>query len=237
MKIARAMAALVLVSCGGDGRVITEPEPDLYDVEDALAQIQTAEVLSNTGMQKLGYRPWDFPQFGTQACPFNAADQRFVCPAAVIGGLTLNRWYQLLDASGAAQSEWGSNVVAVRNVSDMKGTFATGSPFNPSFAVDRHEDAVLTGVREERQTLNGQATSAGVTFRMAQKLVLPKWDVETYPKSGSIVTIDLGDSGGGSLTVTLTFNGTSVVTLKMGSGAGAGCTFDLKAPQTPMVCP
>jgi hypothetical protein len=236
-RVIAACALLLAASCG-DSTAPVDPALDdalqQFAVVDGLAAVAP---MTGGSMVPHGIAP--------SACPFNATTKRFVCPTRTMQSLTMNLYYQLLDASGAPLSAWGNNVVAIRTVSDVAGTLtpSSGTPSAnlPTLTISQHDESTLSGLQAERQTLNGIATQtlaqpglapASPMTRTTTNLVLPKRGVEQYPQSGSIAT------SLGSFVSTMTFNGTSTVTFTttFGGGTTTTCTLNLAAPSTPPAC-
>ena len=229
-------ACLIAAACGDS----TAPTPSALTVDTLLAEVNGASALggpaaSMSGMTSVAVPPPSGP------CPYNSSNQRFVCPVVSANGYTFNRYYQLLDAAGTPLSSFDAlRVVAIRTVTDVTGTTTTP---NGSISTTSHDDATLSGLRTETHTLNSSGTST-TTFtdsdhtlilNMTQtttNLVMPnRGSANQYPKAGTIaMTITSGPPGSSSLisTITMTFNGTSVVTWTVAhSGTRQTCTLDM----------
>ena len=237
-KFALAGCSLALLVSCGDSTAPIDPE-----VNAAFEQLTLANNLAAAGAPMGAVV---VPSMGmSSACQFQAATKRFVCPTQKSQAFTMDRYYQLLDASGAPQSGWGSNVVALRTVADLGGSMNLTVPPRPpvTLTIAMHDESTLSGLKEERQTLNGLATqtvtsaegaSTSMMTRTTTNLVLPKKG-EQYPQSGSIAT-SMG-SGLSLISTTMTFNGTSTVTLTtVMFGTTKTCTMNLAA-LSPAFCP
>ena len=248
MKIDRLRAlsvvagAVLVVSCNETTAPL--PEPDL---DDALEELAAAEGVNATGTAMMG--GISAPPAGAPApCVYNSGNQRFECPAITMEGLTMTRYYQLLDASGAAQSAWGTNVVAVKHVMDASGTRTISlNQQQLTTTMTSHDESTISGLRSETRTLTGSGTSTFTTtsaqgsntsnMTRTTNLTLPRPAPDAYPTGTSTMTMTVPGSSAPVMTMTMTYDGTSVV--KMTSTFGTTtrtCTMDLKSPQTQPVC-
>jgi hypothetical protein len=246
-------ACAILAACGDS----TSPKVVPVTVDSLLADIGEASELGATGLELAGAGA-----FGSSAampsadqCPYNSTTQRFVCPAMSVNGLTINRFFQLLNAADQPQSAFApATTAAIRTVTDVSGTVtSTFGGVTTTTELSSHEDHTLSGLLGAKYTLNGNGTTAattnagGMTFDVnsVQKitnLVMPKHGSENrYPESGSIamdVTISglVGDAEH-TVNITLTFNGTSTVTMTLkAGGVTQTCTFDMSSPTSPASC-
>jgi len=223
-------------------------------VDSLLVAISDAQSYGGPGMTLGGMPPTmgggvPMPSSGTAACTWDAATQFFVCPTVALpSGMSISRKFQLLDADGDALASFQqAKVAAIRTVID-----ATGS--RPFQALDgtpglishtSHADQTLSGLLVGTPTLNGTSTITSTitadgtssTFTMKQTmkdLVLPARG-ERYPRSGSI-TMEMstpGPSGEGTTMsiLTMTYNGTSIVTMTFTSGGTTRtCQVDMSQP-------
>jgi hypothetical protein len=213
-------------------------------LEDALVRVTTGDALippiAGIGPVTVGATG------GPPACTYSATSQRFDCADVERNGITLRRYYVLLDATGAPQSEWGVNVVAIRNVVDITGRLsALPGPLSGTIDYVGHDESTLGALRSETQTLTGSGTTA-MTYSFGDSsftsnstrttsLTLPRAR-GSYPTG----TISMTNVIAPGLTTTsiITYNGTSVarITVSHNGGPGMTCTIDLAAPSTPPVC-
>jgi hypothetical protein len=232
-------AAATLVSCGESTSPLPEPELD-----DALEQMTEAQEAAGPAMAMLGGAP--VPSADVGLCPYNSSNQRFVCPQVTLNGITLSRYYQLLDASGAAQSAWGADIVAIRSVTDASGTFTSPTP-GSGMQITQHDESTLSGLRAATKTLTGTGTATFtvtatgadpmvVNMTRATNLTLPP---EPGPNAYPTGTVAMTSSIQGLATttnMTMTFNGTSTVSMTSTTGPiTQTCTMNL-ATQAPPVC-
>lgn len=244
--VSRVLAVLyvgaLLASCGES----TAPPALDPELDEALEQMTDAEALAAPGIAMMGGTAPPVP--GDHGlCPYNSGNQRFVCPAFTASGVTINRYYQLLDASGGPQSAWGTNVVGIRNVVDMSGTLSgAGTPPN-SMQITSHDESTLSGIRSATRTLTGTGTStftvtltggspSVISMTRTTNLTLPEPGPASYPTGTISMTSSLQGSSVTN-TMTITYNGTSTATLTRNfGGITQTCTLNLATPQTPPLC-
>jgi hypothetical protein len=195
------------------------------------------------------------------ACPFSSADQLFECAPVTRNGITFKTSYQLLDASGRPLSVAdATTLAAVRTIIDVDGTtsfVSTTAGITSATTIHSHSDNTLSGLLTSKHTLNGSSTErdtlATVSGSTATKIAVTatttvdKLDIPTmagaYPATGTITsdaTTSIGLGGGTPFTTTthasITFNGTSVVTITLGLGSTTErCTLDLTSASS-LVC-
>jgi hypothetical protein len=192
----------------------------------------------------------------TSACPFSSADQLFECAPATISGITFKVSYQLLDAGGhPLPSADATTLAAVRTITDVDGTTSfvssTTAGITSTATIHSHSDNTLSGLLTNQHTLNGSTSerdtltlsgSTATKLAITATTTVDKLDVPTkagaYPATGTITT-DATTSislGGGTPVSTqthasITFNGTSVVTITISVGSATQrCTLDLANP-------
>lgn len=196
------------------------------------------------------------PSVVADACPFSSGTGQFDCPTVTVNGLTFTRSFILRDAAGQVQSQFGPNVASIQTLTTVTGTVtSSGQPGGTStFSINRSEDMTLSGVHSEKRTLNGHALSTldgtvvgpSGSLQMSVKsadttkdLVLPKpRSSNRWPQSGTITSelkTSLTPNGQqrieSSTRHTITFNGTSVVTITITTGLGVvTCQIDLAKP-------
>jgi hypothetical protein len=195
------------------------------------------------------------------ACTFSSASGAFTCPSVTVNGITFTRSFILRDAAGQVQSAFGPNVASIQTLTTVKGTItATSSGGTSSFVIDRSEDMTLSGIRTPDRTLNGHALSTlSGTFagpggnvlvnvrstETTENLVLPKAKSGSrWPQRGTITSVvesSVTPNGQqrfeSSMRQTITFNGTSVVTITITSGFGTvSCQIDLAKPGGVQAC-
>jgi hypothetical protein len=248
-RLGSLCAVLAIAAACGDS---TAPTLRPVTVDSLLAEFNQVQSLSapaagvGGGLARTATIP------NGEGCAFNSSNQRFVCPTSTAGGITVTMYYQLLDASNAPLSSFDvTKVAAIRRVTDVSGTISTSGPPPTTTTFTAHDDATLSGLLTDTHTLNSTGnsdaaiTSSGQTITVATtqsvaNLVLPeRGDKNAYPKSGTI-TVDATTSVSGmsvATRVTLTFNGTSVMTMVLSSGGTSQtCTFDLAKPEAAPVC-
>jgi hypothetical protein len=238
------LSAAAFAGCTESIGPITDP-----DLDEALDEIAAAEALAAPGVSMMGGTPAPSPG-APVPCVYNASNKRFECPSVTMNGVTMTRYYQLLDAGGAPQSSMSTSVVAIKNVMDASGTL-TPPPSIPNAVpvqMTSHDESTLSGLRSETKTMTGTGTSAytvtppgGVasTSRMTRStnLTLPKPAPDVYPTGTITMAMSIDPSTTPVMTMTMTYNGTSIVTMTSTmSGTTRTCTHDLKSPQTPPVC-
>ena len=237
-----ACATALIASCNESTAPVIDPELDT-----ALDELAAAEALAGPGLAMAGAMPTPASS-GPVVCPYNSGNKRFECPSITIEGMTMTRYYQLLDAGGAAQPSFNANVVAIRNVMDVTGTRTLTGTTPATMQMTSHEESTLSGLKSETKTLTGNGTSTStVTFAQGStsstmtrttNLSLPKPGPDAYPTGTTVMNMTVVGSPSPALTITMTFDGTSKV--KMTSTAGGNplqtCIFDLKTPQTQPVC-
>jgi hypothetical protein len=242
--------SLALGACG-DG---TAPKLAPITVDSILVELAETQALGASGFIITG-------SFGfgaavpTSECPFNASNQRFVCEPVTLDGFTTTRYYQLLDASGAAQSAFNrATTAAFRTVSDVAGSITEEyedevlGPVSTTLTITAHDDQTLSGLLTATHVLNG-TSNTDLTLAMTGEtplvlavssqthdLVLPpRGAANKYPRSGSIVMNLTAE--GETTTITMTFNGTRLVTMSIVSpGFSATCTIDLEDPESFGAC-
>jgi hypothetical protein len=185
------------------------------------------------------------------SCSYDAATQFFACPTVNARGLTIDRKYRLLDASGAALSTQDPlAVVAIRVVIDLQGS-QPGATY-----LSRHEDNTLSGLQTANRTLNGTATQDlkayhpdGTVFLVTHEVtvttdlsILNSLD-RKYPLAGTIVSDGTNTYGAGTTNSfpfhrEVIFDGTSVVTVKnVHDGISSmTCKVDLVKPGAYISC-
>jgi hypothetical protein len=238
-----SIVLLAVAAC----RESTAPDPGA-GLEDALVQVASAEVLAAPGVALMGGIAAP-ASTGPNACTFSASSRRFECPEHSNGGFTIDRYYELLDASGAPRSEWSTSVVAIRNVADVSAnlTLDTPPPLGPvSLVLSAHDESTLSGLQSPTQTITGTSTSnttttSGLGTRVANSTrsmnltMPPRGSSSVYP-TGTITMTSVANGQPNATTVTMTYNGTPIVLMTMQGGMTVHCTFDLSTPGVPPVC-
>lgn len=246
MNARAALTALlaVAVACGGDS--VSGPTQAPAELTQVLLEMNPPSVGVATstlsGMPMIALGP-----MSAASCAYAADVQGFVCPTMTMHGLTANRSFFLLDASGHPQSQYDAKTTdGLRNVMSVVGTIG---PDSMQMSINDHSDMTLTGLLSGRHVLNGvQRTDMSGNGRMmmggggstftthtvttTHDLVLPGAG-ELYPKSGTITMDMTSEMSGASLELMrmqLTFNGTNRVdvTTTMG-GFSTHCTIDLSS--------
>jgi hypothetical protein len=203
------------------------------------------------------------PAIIPSTCQLDTASQVFVCAQVTGGWLTLDQSYVLLDAAGAKQSAF--DPTTTKGVSVTNAVSGQNTDQGNTLTVDGQETLDLTGLGSARHTLNGTSltlttyvSAANLTHPPVQSTittkitdlvipVVPSGQPVAWPLSGTIATktiVEFGEpipSGGTSTTavVTLTFNGSSVVTLSMTrpSGGVQTCRLNLALVSGGVGCP
>jgi hypothetical protein len=194
-------------------------------------------------------------------CSFDAAAQAFVCDALVGSGLTLTQQFVLFDASGAKQSAFDGSTTSSVSVSSAVAGTVVGD--GTTLTVDGQQTLDLTGLGAARHTLNGTSltlttlasatnlTDPPIERTITTKItdlvipVVPAGEPVAWPLSGTIAFKTVDDFGeplptGGTTTtsvVTLTFNGSSVVTLSMNLPSGGIRTCRVNIAIMGLGCP
>jgi hypothetical protein len=244
---------VLVTACNSDSA--TGPTNEQPDLTTLLNETSTAGLVSASApvpgrLQGMGTAP----AFVPSACAYSDASKSFTCPTVTVNGLTFTRSFKLFDAAGNPQSQLDRNTSAIETISSVTGTitFSQGNGATGSLTVDRHEDMTLSGIRTATHVLNGVATSTtsgDVTLpssgtlhtettssEKTENLLLPNHRLhERWPKSGVITTHfttkDTGDDGrtfSSTLDVTMTFDGTSIVTITVKSAFGTStCKLDM----------
>jgi hypothetical protein len=237
------LGAVVVAGCGDSTSPVMDPalEAALNELTDA--QESLAIVIFNMG----GHYVPSAGKLGI--CPYNSGDKRFVCPDTTVSGITLSRSYQLLDATGAAQSVWGTNVVAIRSVTDAAGTFPDPSPWS-STHMTRRDEYTLSGLGSDTRTLTGTGTStvnvsdavgsgASITnmTRTTNLTLPPETGPNTYPTGTITAAMTVQRVQLTSSTKTVTFDGTPTATMVTVNGSlTQTCTMNLASPTSALVC-
>ena len=228
-----------LVSCGDS----TAPTP-VPDLDEALDALSGAQGLAAPGIAMMGGMVAPRSS-GPTTCAFNASNSRFECQPVSSGGMTMTRYYQLLDANGAPQPAWNTNVVAIKNVMDRSGTMSMAAPI--TVQMTGHDESTLSGLRSEIRTLTGTGTSSFTTtsatgtstsnMTQTTNLTLPTPGPDAYPTGTITMTMTTAGSSSPGVTMTMTYDGTSKVTMTTNiGGLTQTCTLDMNTPQTAPVC-
>jgi hypothetical protein len=162
--------------------------------------------------------------------------------------------FRLIDAAGNSQTKPDAQTSAIETKTSVSGTLSTTTTepraSTGSYTVNSSSDETLSGLRADNHTLNGATTTTiqgtlqlGTTTlplddhrtETTSNLVLPNARKgQKWPLSGTITIDDTSnDFGSSSATnrVTITFNGTSVVTFTFTGPFGTStCKVDLGAP-------
>ena len=252
-QLALLLAAAVLAAgCSDSATGPTNQPADLSALLDEMSA-PSMSVAAGTSMPVASAAVTTRPRTVPSACPYDNATQRFVCPAVTVNGLTFTRSFQLLDVANTPHSRFEASVVAIRTFSTVKGTLTNAATGGPAYAIDRQEVMTLSGIRTDRHTLNGVATSlvegtittarGTVHTKTTQtetttNLVLPnprtgsRWPIGSVTvESMSEVTANGEQKVTSSSTATITFDGTNKATITISTGLGTfTCTIDLANP-------
>jgi hypothetical protein len=184
---------------------------------------------------------------GAGRCAYTAASQSFVCPSSTASGITINQSFTLLTASGAKQSAFDPTTTAsVKTNTTVVGTVVENGA---TLTVDSQTELTLGGLLSGPHTLDGSfaehisgafAVDAPIDVRITGSItnvVLPAntaVGAPVWPTAGTIVVAasgTLGDLEPFTSRVTLTFNGTSTVTVTVvEDGVSQTCQTDLTKP-------
>jgi hypothetical protein len=187
-------------------------------------------------------------------CPYDAASRYHVCPATTSNGLTVARRFQFRDASGTPSQSFDPALTASVNfLRALDGSVSgTGGSDGATWTRGVHEtsDRTVSGLAgtETQRVWNGTDTGADTTVytgsaatrtyaatvtQTSRDVVLSVPRVaNSWPLSGTVtrvVTARLTTSASTAVrnvarTVTVTFNGTSVVPIEVN---GLACKLDL----------
>ncbi len=184
------------------------------------------------------------PAIVPSSCPFDTAAQAFVCAPVTGGWLTLDQRYVLMDAAGGKQSAF--DPATTTGLSVTNAVSGQNTDQGNTLKVDGQQTLDLTGIGSARHTLNGTSLTL-TTYVSATNLthppiestittkitdlvipVVPSGQPIAWPLSGTIALKTIAEygeplpTGGTSVTsvATLTFNGSSVVTLSMSLPGG-----------------
>jgi hypothetical protein len=184
------------------------------------------------------------------ACAYDGALQSFVCAPVTSAGLTINNSYTLLSASGVPQSAFNQATTdGVRTKSSVVGTLTSGADV---LHIDDQRTTTLSGLLSGHHRIDGNGVSrlTGTVgaFPLDETittsivgLLPPVRGGNGYPRGGTVTTTmaDAGSTGfpGGTLTMAMTFNGTSKVAVTItAAGLTQHCTIDLASTSSGMVC-
>jgi hypothetical protein len=193
------------------------------------------------------------PAIVPSSCQLDTASQVFVCAPVTGGWLTLDQSYVLLDAAGAKQSAF--DPTTTKGVSVTNAVSGQNTDQGNTLTVDGQETLDLAGIGSARHTLNGTSltlttsvsatnlTHPPVQSTITTKItdlvipVVPSGQPIAWPLSGTIAMKTIAEFGetlptGGTSTTsvtTLTFNGSSVVTMSLTTPSGGiqTCRIDL----------
>jgi hypothetical protein len=253
-RIGFAVAALSILACSDSPSgptASTVPDVTALLAEMSASSIGMAEVLAGTPSVGVMLSTSSDPS----ACTYNDATGFFVCPTVTTGSLTVSRMYRFIDAAGNSQSKADAQTSAFETKTSVSGkiTMTTTEPraSTSSYTINSNSDQTLSGLHAENHTLNGLTTTAieGALQLGDETLPLDEHLKETtsnlvlpsvrkgqkWPLSGTITieetTNDFDQSQSESTYQTsITFNGTSVVTLTFTSQFGtSSCKVDLAA--------
>jgi hypothetical protein len=242
--LAVALATLA-AACGSDSS--TAPKLQPVTLDQALSELSNpglsaAAASFNAGAPAL-------PALAASRCEYQRTSQSFTCTPIITNGVTVTQSFTLLDGSGAKQPAFDeATTSAVRANTTVAGTIQGGAD---QFTIDGQQELTLSGLREAIHTLDGTSTvhvsstsGSGLsrettltTTITGLKLQPPTSDgTHPWPQAGTIVVENSTSIGGATpavLRATITFNGTSKVSVALsGPGVSATCTLDL-ASQTP----
>jgi hypothetical protein len=254
-RIGFAVAALSIVACSDSPSgptPSTVPDVTALLAEMSSSSIGMAEALA--GSPSVGVMLSSSSDPST--CTYNEATGFFVCPTVTTGSLTVSRMYRFVDAAGHSQPKADAQTSAFETKMSVSGkiTMTTTEPrtSTSSYTINSNSDQTLSGLRAENHTLNGLTTTAieGALQLGDETLPLDEHLKETtsnlvlpsarkgqkWPLSGTITIEETSNDfdqppSGSTYQTSITFNGTSVVTLTFTSPFGtSSCKVDLAAP-------
>lgn len=253
-RIGAAAIGLAMLACSdspSEPTTTTVPDVTALLAEMSSSGIGAAESLVGSPSFDAVITPTADPR----SCTYDAGTGFFVCPTVTTGSLTVSRMYRFIDAAGSSQAKPDAQTSAFEMKTSVSGT-VTSTTTEPrastgSYTITSTSDQTLSGLRAENHTLNGLTTTAiqgtlqmgGTTFALDEhqkettsNLVLPNARKgQKWPLSGTITMEETSNnfdsSTSDTFTVTMTFNGTSVVTLTFSDPFGtSSCRVDLSAP-------
>jgi hypothetical protein len=256
----RQLAPLLVViatACGSDSSVApnnqndpNNPNAPQATLEQALAEL-TLPVLATAGGSVAATIPVGLG-LGTGRCAYTAASQSFVCPPATASGITITQSFTLLTAAGAKQSAFDHRATAsVKTNTTVAGTVVEDGA---TLTIDSQQELTLSGLLAGPHAIDGTSTArltgsflddAPIDIRITgsiSSLVLPQstaTGAQVWPTAGTIVVASSGTFGDlppFTSRVTITFKGTSTVTLTIvENGVSQTCQYDL-ARSGPPAC-
>lgn len=244
----RSVTALALIAVFA-GCESGDPVTPQVDVDAALSDLaKGAAAYGDFGMGA------SLPSPATHAsdCAFDAPSGFFKCAPVNANGIAFSRQFQLLDASGASLSSVNPLLVAsIRSVTDVNGTIAPAGAEQVAIEIRRHDDATLSGVQSPNRVLNGTATqqlvasAEGTSLTLndttvTTQLQLPSTPQQKYPLGGKVVSsgaIHTPGTATEKYRIELSFDGTSIVTIKYAIGTEAfTCKVNMASPNSEPVC-
>jgi hypothetical protein len=236
------LAAAVVAGCD------SEPTTPTVSVDAVLSQMSSTSVAgySAAAASAGGVVVPNVTASGpASACAYNSSNSFFVCPPVTSNGMTMNRSFQLLDASGAPLSSPNPlALAAVRSVTDISGSTTTTGATPATIEVTRHEDATLSGLLGANRVLNAHstqriaATGSSISFisndtSATTNLQLPKSPDQKYPLGGTIVTDRTATISSVATTTQhsheeISFDGSSIMTVKITLGTSTTVTRTCK---------
>jgi len=239
----------ILSACSGDSTAPKVPEitlDTLFNEVGSVATFGAGGLALGGGMPSTAV----LPKAG--ACPYNSSNKRFECPATTANGLTVTMYYQLLDASNNPLSSFdATKVAAIHTVSDVSGAMASpvGSPLS-AITLTGHDDGTISGLLTTTHTLSSTGTTTetftanGVTFNISTAQTTNLQFLKTgtpnqYPKGTMSMDITSSSTGTPVRTshITMTFDGTSKMTMVLTSGGFTEtCTLDMANPSSAPSC-
>jgi len=252
-RIGFAAIGLAMLACSD-----SPSGPAAVTIPDASTLLAELSSLGISAAEALGGSPSltvVTPTSDPRDCTYTEATGFFVCPTVTSGSLTISRMYRFIDAAGHSQPKPDAQTSAFETKTSVTGTL-TSTTTQPrqstgSYTINSTSDQTLTGLRAENHTLNGLTTTTiqgtlevGTTTlaldehlkETTSNLVLPNpRKGQKWPLSGTITIEDTSNdfdpTSPATYTTTITFSGTSKVTLTFSGPFGSSsCTIDLAAP-------
>lgn len=254
-RVGFAAIALAMLACSDSPTSpdnATVPDAATLLAEMSSSSIGAAEALVGSSGPNVSMAATSDPR----ACTYNEATGFFVCPTVTTGSLTVSRMYRFIDAAGHSQPKPDAQTSAFETKTSVSGTLTTTTTdpraSTGSYTINSASDQTLSGLRAENHTLNGVTTTTikgtlqlGTTtlnLDEAQRetttnLVLPNVRKgQKWPLSGTISIEETTNNFDSStnpdtFNISITFNGTSVVTFTFSGPFGSNsCKVDLAAP-------
>jgi hypothetical protein len=244
-----SVAAIVLLAEGCVVEAPLAPGASRVTLDQALAELAIPALApAGATFTRAGLIP---AALTGSRCGYEPQSGSFACPPITANGVTLTESFTLLDTRGARRSAFDGSTSTLRLARSVTGkvTEPTGTP-----TIDGDQVLVLTDLQGDRHTLNGSSTTYSIRTPADQSgppvttthtititnlviPVVPTGAPPAWPYSGKIEILSSTDAdyppplpGPGPMIekITITFSGTSIVSLTMISrGALWMCKADM----------